>query len=66
MGKTENIVVRAGMLALLAGLPLHAIEQKHIERAIKACGGSIPKAAVRLGVSASTLYRKKQAWTADS
>ena len=50
--------------AELAIEPLHAIEKRHIEHAIKACGGSIPKAAARLGISASTVYRKKQAWLA--
>jgi two-component system repressor protein LuxO len=38
------------------------VERDAIERAIRICGGNIPKAAHFLGVSASTLYRKKQSW----
>ncbi|MDX9860041.1 MAG: sigma 54-interacting transcriptional regulator [Rhodospirillales bacterium] len=42
--------------------PLAEVEREAIERAIRICGGNIPKAAHFLGVSASTLYRKKQGW----
>jgi two-component system repressor protein LuxO len=42
--------------------PLAEVERDAIERAIRICGGNIPKAAHFLGVSASTLYRKKQSW----
>lgn len=42
--------------------PLAEVERDAIERAIRLCGGNIPKAAHFLGVSASTLYRKKQSW----
>jgi two-component system repressor protein LuxO len=35
-----------------------------IERAITLCDGNIPRAAGFLGVSPSTLYRKRQAWAA--
>jgi|GEM_PF-60172 two-component system repressor protein LuxO len=50
-----------------AGLPEHIrpladVEREAIERAIRICGGNIPRAAHFLGVSASTLYRKKQGW----
>ncbi|HNE02391.1 MAG TPA: helix-turn-helix domain-containing protein, partial [Plasticicumulans sp.] len=33
-----------------------------IEDAIAACDGNIPKAAALLEISASTIYRKRQAW----
>ncbi len=41
---------------------LWQIEMEAIENAIKACGDNIPRAAKKLGVSPSTLYRKIQAW----
>ena len=42
--------------------PLWLVEKQAIEEAIERCGGSIPRAADALGVSPSTIYRKKQAW----
>jgi DNA-binding NtrC family response regulator len=42
--------------------PLAEVERKVIERAIAICGGNIPKAAQHLGISASTIYRKKTTW----
>ena len=39
-------------------LPLWKMEELHIERALAACDGSIPRAAGLLEVSPSTLYRK--------
>ncbi len=42
--------------------PLAEVERETIERAITICGGNIPKAAQHLGISASTIYRKKAAW----
>ena len=42
--------------------PLGEIEKAAIERAIRLCGGNIPKAAARLGISASTIYRKRASW----
>ncbi len=47
--------------------PLAEVEREAIDQAIQLCDGNIPKAAHFLGVSASTIYRKKQAWddTAD-
>jgi two-component system repressor protein LuxO len=42
--------------------PLWLTEKMAIERAIEACAGNIPKAASKLEVSPSTLYRKLQSW----
>ncbi len=42
--------------------PLAEVEREVIERAIAICGGNIPKAAQHLGISASTIYRKKATW----
>lgn len=42
--------------------PLADVERETIETAIRLCDGNIPKAAHYLGVSASTIYRKKQTW----
>ena len=49
-------------LAPSVGPELWQIERQAIERAIENCNGSIPKAAKLLGVSASTIYRKREAW----
>jgi two-component system, repressor protein LuxO len=55
-------------LAGLARGPAHGelwqIERDAIEVMISKCGGSIPKAARMLGVSPSTIYRKRDAWQA--
>jgi len=42
--------------------PLWQVEKDAIEDAIDRCDGSIPRAAEALGVSPSTIYRKKQSW----
>ncbi|OSQ36149.1 sigma-54-dependent transcriptional regulator [Thalassospira mesophila] len=42
--------------------PLWLVEKDAIEDAIDRCDGSIPRAAEALGVSPSTIYRKKQSW----
>jgi two-component system, repressor protein LuxO len=42
--------------------PLAEIEREAIERAVELCDGNIPKAAAHLGISPSTLYRKRLAW----
>lgn len=44
--------------------PLDDVERETIEEAINICHGNIAKAASLLGVSPSTIYRKKQAWDA--
>jgi two-component system repressor protein LuxO len=45
--------------------PLWMVEKETIEQAIDQCEGNIPKAAALLGISASTIYRKKQAWAEE-
>jgi two-component system repressor protein LuxO len=42
--------------------PLADIEREAIERAVRLCQGNIPKAAAHLGISPSTLYRKRTTW----
>ncbi len=42
--------------------PLEETERETIETAIEVCGGNVPKAAAYLGISASTIYRKRQSW----
>jgi DNA-binding NtrC family response regulator len=46
----------------VVGRTLAEIEQIVIEATIARCGGSVPKAAGVLDVSASTLYRKRDGW----
>ena len=41
---------------------LWQVEREAIESAIAACEGNVPRAAVRLEISPSTIYRKLQAW----
>jgi len=43
--------------------PLRAVEREAIEEAIALCDGSIARAADLLGVNASTIYRKRAAWS---
>jgi two-component system repressor protein LuxO len=45
---------------------LWRIERDIIEGAVAACGGSVPKAARVLGISPSTLYRKRDSWELTS
>lgn len=42
--------------------PLEEMEREIIEHAIELCDGNVPRAASRLAISASTIYRKRQAW----
>jgi len=56
---------RPDLLALMKsinGLTLAKIERIAIDAAIDAAGGSLPAAARLLGVSPSTLYRKRERW----
>jgi two-component system repressor protein LuxO len=46
--------------------PLWLTEKQAIQRAIRICHDNIPLAAARLGVSASTLYRKIKGWEQDA
>lgn len=43
--------------------PFAQTEREIIEAAIDLCTGSIPKASEMLGLSPSTIYRKKEAWS---
>ena len=45
-----------------SGRQLRQIEREAIQGMIAACGDSIPRAARALGVSPSTIYRKREAW----
>ena len=42
--------------------PLWMVEKETIEAAIARCGGNVPRAAAFLGISPSTIYRKRQNW----
>jgi DNA-binding NtrC family response regulator len=42
--------------------PLHVMERRAIEQAIRACDGNVVRAAALLQVSASTIYRKLAHW----
>ena len=48
------------------GRELWRIERDVIEGTVAACGGSVPKAAKMLGVSPSSLYRKRESWELPS
>jgi DNA-binding NtrC family response regulator len=43
--------------------PLWQVERDAIEAAIAACDDNVPRAAAALEISASTIYRKRQAWS---
>lgn len=49
----------AGVVAIR---PLAEVEREAIEAALVVFDGNVPRAAAALGVSPSTLYRKKLAW----
>ena len=53
---------QADIAAALQGLTLDEIERIAVEGAISHANGSLPAAARILGVSASTLYRKRERW----
>ncbi|EPJ53607.1 MAG: repressor protein LuxO [Osedax symbiont Rs2] len=42
--------------------PLAILEREAIEHAIEVCQGNVPKAAHYLGISAATVYRKRNSW----
>ena len=42
--------------------PLAVAERRYIERAIALCGDNLQLAARKLGISPSTIYRKKEIW----
>lgn len=48
--------------AATAARELWQIERDAIEETITACDGSVPRAAKLLGVSPSTIYRKRESW----
>ncbi|WP_373097393.1 sigma-54-dependent transcriptional regulator [Zhongshania sp.] len=64
----QNSVPSFGSVSSPAGAgmqgirPLWMVEKEAIEYAIEQCGDNIPLAAACLGVSASTIYRKKKSW----
>lgn len=43
--------------------PLWLVEKQAIEEAVELCDGNVLQAAARLGISDSTIYRKRRAWT---
>ncbi len=43
--------------------PLWLVEKQAIEEAVDVCGGNVLQAAARLGISDSTIYRKRLTWT---
>lgn len=52
---THSSIVRVGQT-------LAEMERELIEATLAYCGGSVPKAAQMLDVSASTIYRKRESW----
>ncbi len=46
--------------------PLWQQERDIIENAIRACGGNVAQAAARLGINASTIYRKRNGWSSGA
>ena len=42
--------------------PLWIVEKETIEAAIAKCDGNVPRAAAFLGISPSTIYRKRHNW----
>jgi len=60
VGHPPLAACEAGLLEPLQ--PLHAEERRVIEGAVTKFNGSIARAAAALGISPSTIYRKRQAW----
>ncbi len=59
-----GITSTPGKTVTTAGRQLWQIERDAIEGAISSFAGSIPKAADALGISPSTIYRKREGWIA--
>lgn len=55
-----------GMISTLVGQRLADVERELIQATIAYCGGSIPKAAHMLDLSASTIYRKRETWARET
>jgi two-component system repressor protein LuxO len=62
LNATIEIPSRGATRASTSSGDLRHLEREAIENAIASCGGSIPKAAKRLGISPSTIYRKRETW----
>ena len=60
-----HLVERNSLRRVLDGLTLDEIERIAIECAVEREKGSLPAAARSLGVSPSTLYRKRERWSAS-
>ncbi|MGR3662697.1 MAG: helix-turn-helix domain-containing protein [Paracoccaceae bacterium] len=61
----ETPYSKRDLMSHMAGKSLRKIEQIVIEETISSHGGSVSRAAKSLGVSPSTLYRKREAWRAE-
>ncbi len=46
--------------------PLEDVERETIEQAVSLCAGDVRKAAVFLGVSPATIYRKQKSWREET
>lgn len=62
----ENLKILAGLPTTRSKMPplktLAEFERDYIEMVIALCQNNIPRAAEILGISASTLYRKRAEW----
>ena len=63
-GAPERVIPAAPAPARFDGLTLDVIERLAIEQAVERARGSLPAAARALGISPSTLYRKRERWRA--
>ena len=64
IGNGRQAAMSGQPAAALDGRLLWQIERDVIEAAISNFAGSIPKAAQALGISPSTIYRKREGWQA--
>lgn len=60
---TKSSHLNENMMQISLDAPFAQTEREIIEAAIDLCTGSIPKASEMLGLSPSTIYRKKEAWS---